>query len=82
MATIDQQYVNHLRKNARPSETLTCVLCHQRVAITGKQSYGKHLESIHSADVEQSSKDPNFDRAQWQQDLETRSRAAAYVVPL
>ena len=75
MATLDQQYVNHLRKAARSTETTyVCALCKQSVPAVGKQGFLKHLDAVHSDEAARSTNDPNFDLRTWQDDIETQSR--------
>ena len=75
MATLDQQYVNHLRKAARSTETTyTCALCKQSVPATEKQGFLKHLDTVHTGEAKRSTNDPTFDVRTWQDNIETKSR--------
>jgi hypothetical protein len=77
--SLEQKYVNHLRQSARSPEQYVCVICKHRTLITGKQAFRTHLDSVHSDEVERSSKEPDFDLERWKETIENRSKETRLV---
>lgn len=76
--SLDQRYVTHLREAARSKDQYVCALCKQKSSIAGRQQFREHLES-HSDEIEELSKDPNWDAETWRESIENRSKVAGYV---
>ena len=73
-ASIDQQFVAHLREASKSSEVYVCVLCKARIPNAGKPAFITHIESIHSNDLDAAGADLHSIL----EDLATKSRVVGY----
>lgn len=79
----DARYVAHVRQRARevsPSNRqVSCPFCSQRVQGGDSDSFSLHLTQSHSDEIDDHSKDPNWNFEDWKKSLELRAGLTAFV---
>jgi hypothetical protein len=77
--SLDQRYIQHLRRRAKdtesPTSALVCPLCKKPTALRDSSVFSHHLSELHASAIdEESKKNPEWDFEEWKDGLEARAR--------